>query len=420
MYLLTLPLFVLGTTLSLAQAKTDKLLARLLEKHPEKFKTLLADPEKYRIQILYTQIDRNKDNSPTFKTYRYRVNAQEYFNPASTVKLPASLMALEKINSLKVPGLARETTMLTDSAYQGQTTVRQDSTSATGFPSIAHYIKKILVTSDNDAYNRLYEFIGQEPLNEGLKAKGYKSIRLPIRLSRFLPIELDKYTNPVRFLQNGQVIYQQRLVKSNRDYKNPIPILMGIGNINNEDQLVMEPRDFAFSNNFALEDQHLMLRALLFPESVPAQNRFHLSPEDYKFLYQYMSQLPRETAYPPYPEKDYPDAFVKYLLLGGPTRSERLPEHIRIFNKIGQSYGFLTDNAYVVDFKNKVEFLLTATVHVNEDGIYNDGKYEYDEIGFPFLRDLGQVVYDHELKRKRKHAPDLSRFRLVYDKQGQN
>ncbi|WP_066831378.1 serine hydrolase [Rufibacter ruber] len=404
------------STAASAQAKTDKFLAQLLQKHPAKFKTLLANPGKFKIQILYTQIDRDRNNTPSFKTYRYQVDPNNYFNPASTVKFPAALMALEKINTLKIDGLTKETVMLTDSAYQGQTKVLQDKTSANGFPSIAHYIKKILVTSDNDAYNRLYEFMGQEPLNEGLKAKGYASVRLPIRLSRFLPIELDQYTNPVRFLKDGQVLYQQGLIKSGKDYKNPTPILMGKGNVTNEDKLVMEPRDFAYSNTFALEDQHQMLRAVLFPASVPVQNRFNLTPEDYRFLYQYLSQLPRETAYPAYAEKQYPDAFVKYLLFGGPTRTERIPEHIRIFNKIGQSFGFLTDNAYVVDFENKVEFLLTATVHVNEDEIYNDGKYEYDTIGFPFLRDLGQVVYEHELHRKRKHQPDLSQFKLTYDK----
>ncbi|WP_205503221.1 serine hydrolase [Rufibacter psychrotolerans] len=418
--LLCLAFALLGIGFASGQTKTDKFLAQLLQQHPEKFKTFLEHPEKYKIQILYTQIDRDKNNKPSFKTYLYQVNAANYFNPASTVKLPASLMALEKINTLQIPGLTKETVMLTDSAYQGQTKVLKDPTSANGFPSIAHYIKKILVTSDNDAYNRLYEFIGQEPLNEGLKAKGYRSVRLPIRLSRFLPIELDQYTNPVRFLQSEKVLYQQGLVKSNKDYKNPTPILMGKGNMTNDDKLVMEPRDFAFSNTFALEDQHLMLRAVLFPESVPAKNRFKLTPEDYRFLYQYMSQLPRETSYPAYDEKEYPDAFVKYLLFGGPTRKERIPEHIRIFNKIGQSFGFLTDNAYVVDFKNNVEFLLTATVHVNEDEIYNDGVYEYDTLGFPFLRDLGQVVYDHELKRKRKHQPDLTRFKLTYDKPALN
>ncbi|MFB9862616.1 serine hydrolase [Rufibacter immobilis] len=414
--LLCLLLVCVGATLAYSQTKTDKLLTQLLQKHPDKFKRFMEAPDKYKIQILYTQIDRDKNNQPTFKTYRYQLNAAHYFNPASTVKLPATLVALEKINRLNLPGLTKETVMLTDSAHQGQTKVLEDKTTANGFPSIAHYIKKILVTSDNDAYNRLYEFIGQEPLNEELKAKGYSSIRLPIRLARFLPIELDQYTNPIRFLQNGKVVYQQGPVKSNKDYKNPTPILMGKGNMTNDDKLVMEPRDFAYSNTFALEDQHLMLRAVLFPETVPAKNRFNLTQEDYRFLYQYLSQLPRETAYPPYDEKEYPDSFVKYLLYGGPTRSERIPEHIRIFNKIGQSFGFLTDNAYVVDFKNKVEFMLTATVHVNEDEIYNDGKYEYDSLGFPFLRDLGQVVYEHELKRKRRHTPDLSKFKLTYDK----
>jgi hypothetical protein len=409
-------LLLVNQMVTSAQTKTDKLLEQLLQKHPEKFGKLLEHPEKYEIQILYTQIDRVKQNKPSFTTYRYQVNPQQYFNPASTVKLPGVLMALEKLNKLQIRGLTRETTMLTDSAWQGQTSVHQDPTAASGFPSIAHYIKKILVTSDNDAYNRLYEFVGQEPLNEGLKVKGYSSLRLPIRLATFLPFELDQYTNPMRFLQDGKVIYQQGLVKSTKNYKNPTPILKGIGNYTNDDKLVMEPRDFAYSNTFALEDQQLMLRAVLFPESVPAKNRFQLTPEDYRFLYQYLSQLPRETAYPAYDEKEYPDSFVKYLLYGGPTRKERVPANIRIFNKIGQSFGYLTDNAYVVDFDNKVEFLLSATVHVNEDQIYNDGKYEYDSIGFPFLRDLGQVVYDLELKRKRKHVPDLSTFRCTYDK----
>ncbi|QHL86161.1 hypothetical protein GU926_01335 [Nibribacter ruber] len=412
--LLFLSLLMLTNATS-AQTKTDKLLERLLKKHPEKFRQLLEHPEKYEIQILYTQINRDKHNQPSFKTYHYQVNPNQYFNPASTVKLPGALMALEKVNCLAAQGLTKEAVMLTDSAHQGQTAVSKDSTSASGFPSIAHYIKKILVTSDNDAYNRLYEFVGQEPLNEGLKAKGYNSIRLPVRLSTFLPFELDQYTNPVRFYQKDKLVHQQPLVKSSKSYQNPTPLLKGIGNYTNDDVLEMKPRDFAYSNTFALEDQHLMLRALLFPESVPAQNRFNLTPEDYRFLYQYMSQLPRETTYPEYPETEYPDAFVKYLLYGGPTRQERIPGHIRIFNKIGQSYGFLIDNAYIVDFENKVEFLLSAVVHTNEDGIYNDGKYEYDSIGFPFLRDLGRVVYDYELKRNRRHSPDLSKFICTYD-----
>ena len=53
---------------------------------------------------------------------------------------------------------------------------------------------------------------------------------------------------------------------------------------------------------------------------------------------------------------------------------------------------FIIDNAYVVDFKNKVEFMVSAVVHSNEDDVYNDGKYEYREICYPFMKNLGQVI----------------------------
>ena len=76
---------------------------------------------------------------------------------------------------------------------------------------------------------------------------------------------------------------------------------------------------------------------------------------------------------------------------------------------------FLTDVSYVADFKNKVEFMLSATLYVNSDEILNDGKYEYNTIGYPFLYQLGQTIYQHELKRKREFQPDLSSFHLTYE-----
>ena len=38
--------------------------------------------------------------------------------------------------------------------------------------------------------------------------------------------------------------------------------------------------------------------------------------------------------------------------------------------------------------------------------------YEYDEVGFPFLAELGRVIYEYELKRQRAHRPDLSKWQL--------
>jgi hypothetical protein len=68
----------------------------------------------------------------------------------------------------------------------------------------------------------------------------------------------------------------------------------------------------------------------------------------------------------------------------------------------------------VVDFENGVEFMLSATIHCNNDGIYNDDNYDYATVGFPFMKQLGLLIYEYEKTRTRRYQPDLSRFQLDY------
>jgi hypothetical protein len=70
----------------------------------------------------------------------------------------------------------------------------------------------------------------------------------------------------------------------------------------------------------------------------------------------------------------------------------------------------------VVDFDKNIEFMLAATIHCDNDGIVNDDKYDYATLGLPFMKHLGQAIYDYESKRPRKYKPDLSAFKLKYDK----
>ena len=125
-----------------------------------------------------------------------------------------------------------------------------------------------------------------------------------------------------------------------------------------------------------------------------------------------MSIHPRESLYPSYDTSEYGDAYVKFILYG--SGKATMDDGIRIFNKVGDAYGFLTDVAYVVDFKNNIEFMLSATIYCNSDDIYNDDKYDYDSIGFPFMKNLGKIIYDYELTRVRKNPPDLSAFKMEY------
>ncbi len=66
--------------------------------------------------------------------------------------------------------------------------------------------------------------------------------------------------------------------------------------------------------------------------------------------------------------------------------------------------------------KNKTEFMLSATILCNSDGIFNDDKYDYNKVGLPFMKKLGMLIYNYELKRPRKHLPDLTEFSFSTEK----
>ncbi|WP_426667537.1 serine hydrolase [Mucilaginibacter sp. McL0603] len=399
---------------AMAQQPDTVFLKNMIDSHPELFEHILHHPTHNEVQILYTQIDRDENNVPHFKSYSYRLNANHYFYPASTVKLPTAIFGLEKLNELNIKGFDTKSTMITDSAFAGQTKVTKDSTSKSGLPSIDNYIKKILLVSDNDAYNRLYEFVGREEINNKLKKYGLNGTRIIARLAIGDKGESTRHTNPVNFYNGEKLVYSKPALYDSRDYPMHLEnMLQGKGYLDKNDKLVMEPFDFSQNNIYPLVDQQSILRGLLFPEVYPENDRFNLTDDQYKFIYKYMSMWPTESKHPTYSPPEYFPAYCKWLFYGGDSLAVINP-NIRIFNKIGDSYGYDIDNAYIVDFKNKVEFIISAVVQSNEDGIYNDNKYEYKTVCLPFMKNLGQVIYKYELQRERKYKPDLKKFKFSY------
>lgn len=401
-------LFLLISMSTFAQ-KPSNILDQLLLSNPEKFKKLTDHPEKYRLQILYTQIDRDAKNKPRLTTYSYRSDSAEYFYPASTVKLAASVLALEKLQALKID---KSSTFQTLKNRPSQLEILYDTSSSSGLPSVEHYIKKILLVSDNEAYNRLYEFLGQKPFNETMLSKGFKGVRLTHRLQTPLPRLENQYTNPITLLNaSGKILYSQKEAYNNQPYSSSSPILIGKGTMNDAAVVEDHPLDFSLKNAYPLEAQHVFLQRLMLPEAFPLKDRFQISQADYSFLYRYMSMYPTESKNPAY--KNEFATYCKFLYYGSEKNAALNPK-IRIFNKVGDAYGFLLDNAYIVDFEKKVEFIVTAVLLCNEDEIFNDEKYDYDTIGFPFYKNLGQVMYDYEVKRPKKHLPNLEHLRFDY------
>jgi hypothetical protein len=83
------------------QPANSPLLDSLLHADP-RLLPVVRQAADYELQIIYTQINRDAQNQPHFVQHSYRLDARQYFNPASLVKLPTVALSLEKLNSLHV------------------------------------------------------------------------------------------------------------------------------------------------------------------------------------------------------------------------------------------------------------------------------------------------------------------------------
>lgn len=391
--------FLVATLITATITAQINPLEQIIRQNRSTFSDWAQDPDRYEIQVIYTQVDRDAAGNPSFTSHTFGLDNGKYFYPASTVKMPAALLALEKLNELQIQGLDKWTPMRIGAARSPETPVMVDSTAEQLLPSVAHYVRKIFLVSDNDAYNRLYEFLGQAYANRKLQEKGYTDTRLLHRLSApEFGVESNRYTNPVSFYRYDTLFYHQGEVYSQAKHSVALEgQLRGKGYINAADSLVTEPFDFRRKNYFSLQSLHDMLLAVIYPESVPAQKRFNLSTSDYELVRRAMSEFPRESRFPDYSGKS--DNYVKFWMYGDQSEDVTIPDHIRIYNKVGWAYGFLTDVAYIHDKEKGIEFFLSGTIHVNKNQIYNDGEYEYEEVGLPFFGELGRAIYEYEIKR---------------------
>jgi len=370
----------------------------ILNKKPI-LKMVSSDLKKYRLQIIYTQITRDNDGKPSFKNYTYQLDSTNYFYCASLVKLPCSILALEKLNELNID---KNTTMFTDSANACQHSVKKDTSSNNGYPSIAQYIKRMLLVSDNSAYGRVYEFLGADYLSNRLFNLGYKNMRIVHRFDGGCKYLEHTTTNPVSFYSSDlKLVYQQNQQSAIKLYSNPIgTIKIGKAYLDAQNKKVNEPKDFTNMNYISLQNIHSVLQRLVFNEFLAVNQQYNLSKLDRDFLLKYLTMYPRESTFPSY-NKTYFDSYKKYFIYGD-SKKPIANADVKITNIVGQSYGFMVDCAYIQNIKEDVEFMLSAVIYTNEDGIINDGKYEYNSIALPFLAELGRQIYDFELKKNKQ------------------
>ena len=389
--------------------KNARLLDSILNTTPT-LRQVKENKNGYRLQIIYTQITRDANNRPIFKDYTYNLDSNLYFYCASMVKLPMSILALEKINEMQSKGLTRSTPMLTDSLRFCQTKMWKDTTSPNGFPNIEHHIRKMLLVSDNISFSRTLEFVTPDYAHNRMRELGFPMARLGGRFDVACIGAGNNWMNQIRFIgTDGYLIFTQPGDSVKWHLDPPIPNMKVGKNVYRKKKLIATPKDFSRSNFMPLSTIHRVLRNLIFMQDLPAENRYHISENDWKFLMTQMCRYPRESAYPKYDSTRYIDSYKKYLIYGATTRVID-QDSIRIINIVGRAYGFISDCAYVVNPSNGTEFMVSAVLYTNKRNTFGTGNYEYDTVGLPFLRDLGVALYRLESQRTRKYKNDLSIF----------
>lgn len=377
-------LFVLLSLFLIAcgEEKHNPLEEVLASNHPA-IAQVMQDIDKYEVQILYTRIDTTTKGDPLFTEFTFLLEPNNYFYPASSVKFPVAVLALEKIDQIE------QLSTSTPYIIEGDSLVH----------SIEDDVRQIFAVSDNDAYNRLYELLGRDYINTQLHSKGLRPVRISHRLATMnaserarLPLlfnlnELDTVFQQIPTIVTGTDSEIQKLTIEK--------LLKGEGFLRN-DSLIEYPMDFSEKNYFPLKTQHELLKRLFFEQMYPSEQQFQLSKTTKEVLFKAMYTLPRDAGYN---ETEFYDSYCKFFIYG--DSKERMPKDLKIYNKVGYAYGTLTDSAYIVDEVNNIQFIVSATILVNKNGIFNDNIYEYESIGIPFLAQLGRALYHYEFSRKK-------------------
>ena len=350
------------------------------------------DLNTHEVQILFTRIHRDSSGLPKFERHNFQVNSKQYFYPASTVKFPVAILALQKIRKLQSQGIPVTADTPFKVLFSENLIKKTDSTHPKNNLTIAHLIKKIFLVSDNMAYNYLFDFIGSDDANKAIHNIGITNFNLSHKFSD----SENENTTPrfIFFNQKGDTIYNQAPIISNQKIKNTNlgGVLKGKGYIK-DGILIGESMDFSEKNYVSISALHQILERIIFPKLFSKKKQFTIEPEDYFFLRYWMSRTPNEVTIPFYDRETFFDSYCKFFIYG--DKKGEMTNNIRIYNKVGLAYGTATDVAYVKD-SNGVEFFLTATILTNKNEIFNDNTYEYDELGIPFLAAVGREIYKFE------------------------
>ncbi len=328
--------------------------------------------ETYRLQIYLSYPTKNGWKHEFFG------DSNQYFYPASLVKFPTVLACCYWLEKNNIPFEQWDSIYLFRDEKPKSNSLIEPTIS-----SIKEHIYKTLVISDNESFNLLYELCGYEEIKKVLVYYGMTKSRVIHHFGKYDKKSDTLYFKPVVLRTGNRNI---KIIESKHSVKNIKEIPTAI--IGRDQSKHCKQKNFSRSNHMPLVEAHRMLLDFLENKKSYIHN-----PEIYDFIRKCLYTYP-ENIYTGYDSTKHYPLLKKYLYYGS-DKKEKPDEQIRIYNIIGQSYGFLADVA-CFEFKNdRKKFYLSAVIYTNAKDCFGKGWYEYELTGFPFLKVLGKRITEY-------------------------
>jgi hypothetical protein len=345
-------------------------------------KTVIATPEKYRFQVLYAPV--LEGAKPALERHGYRADA-EYFFPASSMKVPITLATYDRLAALRNAGHA---------ALTRDATIRIHPVSGAGEPyttTVARETWRALIVSDNFSANRLLGVVGHREAHETLWSLGLPSVRIHGGFATGAEVDPAELSPRVEFAVPGAPADELAARKSTLVPPPTDASSLAIGKASIVDGRRVEgPLSFADKNAIRLRELQDTLVRIMRPELLAAGAPSDTaSKDDLAYLRHTLGTLPSESGLAGYDRNIVADYQLSPFLRG--IERVRARGHFEIYSKVGQAFGFLVANAYVIDKDTGRSFFLVASVYANPDETMNDDTYAYDSISFPALADVGEA-----------------------------
>ena len=359
---------------------------------------VIEDSKEYHLQFILTRII--NDSSDIIKEEAKYLTG-DYFYPASMVKLPTAILTHELLDSLELNSNSY-IKMNPDEKCKNQFFTNTTQNKKLRFTNI---IEELLAISDNNYYSILFHALGARNINRKLKEYDLKNT--------FIYTSFNGCPKESDLIFNSYDIYDENDKKVFSKPKRKMDSIEYLGNhIFNKKKLcgtahykggkkINKAKNFNYALEYDLVDINETMVKLFHPNCYSKNKRFKINELSRSELIHSLLIHPIEIRNKKYKNSlKYPANYYKYSIIGD-SKGIKLKDDFDIYSKIGISYGFVTETAYVFDKKNNQDFLVTISIKVNKNDVFGDGIYQYESIARPFIAAFTRLINSYLLSMKK-------------------